>query len=214
MSTAAKPGDRADVAENPNRQRLILVAVVITLAVSWYFIWRHFQSSGMTIETVENRPLLKQTEREFRDTDIGFRFTPPPRWSRQAHSTEAEKAHSNDRLLVKFKRLLPNAPAAWFRVHLVDVPADEPLVEAVKNRKPGQVGWTHKGGVETLTVAGLPAAKIQYGGHYNGFASVRDIIGVRRGGQVFFFVLTYQIADRSAQEQAREAMSTVLFETR
>jgi hypothetical protein len=214
MTTATRPAPAdADAANNPWRQRALLAVALVLLAGSWYFIWAHFRTPSVTVETMEKRPLLKRETREFHDTDVGIRLMPPPRWSMQARTTEAPDVHRGDRLLVKFKRLLPNAPAAWFRVHVADTPAQEPIAESVMNRDPGP-DWKVKGRVETVTVAGLPAARIQYGGRYNGFASLRDIIGVRRGSQVFYFVSTYQIGDRTAQEQAREAMNTVLFETR
>ena len=128
-----------------------------------------------------------------------------------AAATPAAAVDRGDRMIVKFKRLLPNQPAASFRVLVGRAPADQDVAEYVKKRNPGQ-DWRRPSAISSLTVGGLPAAKIQYSALYNGVPSLRDIIGVRRGSQVFYFIATYPLADRSAQEECRQTMSTVLFE--
>lgn len=201
----------APAEDNPWRQRIKLAVVVLLLPMSLYFIYRHFQGPSAAIETMPNRPMLKSEGKEFHDRDTRIRFTQPPRWSMQLRSAEAPDDHRGDRMIVKFKRLLPHKPTASFRVIVVDTPQDQDIVECVKNRKPGHE-WKRPGEVSTLTVSGLTAAKIQYSAMYNGLPSLRDITGVRRGDQVFYFIATYQVGDRTAQEECRQTMSTVLIE--
>jgi hypothetical protein len=213
MSTAtnSRAGDQGSAPMTARSWALALAALAV-LAGALYFIWQHFQTSGIVIETREGRPLLKSNPAEFRDAEVGIRFKPPAKWSMQLVSKEAPE-HSSDRMVVKYKRLLPNAPAAWFRVYVVDVPPHEAIADAVQARNPGHDGWKPRSGVESITVAGYAAAKIRYTGSYNGFPSFRDIVGVRRGGQVFFFVSTYRHGDSAAQQEAAQAMHSVLFES-
>ncbi|MCI0684980.1 MAG: hypothetical protein L0Y71_23025 [Gemmataceae bacterium] len=201
----------ASPADNPWKQRILLGVVVVLLPTSLYFIYRHFQGPSATLETMPNRPLLKREGKDFHDKHTRVRFTPPPRWSMQLRSTEAPNDHRGDRMIVKFKRILPNQPTASFRVHVVDTPRDQDIADCVKNRSPGH-DWKRPSAVSPLTVCGLPAAKITYSAMYNSVPSLRDIIGVRRGDQVFYFVASYQIGDRAAQEECRQAISTVLLE--
>lgn len=190
---------------------MLLGMVVVLLPTSLYFIYRHFRGPSAVIETMPNRPMLKSEGKEFHDKDTRVRFTQPPRWAMQLRSTEAPDDHRGDRMIVKFKRLLPNQPTASFRVIVTDSPPEQDIAECVKKRNPGHE-WKRPSAVSTMTVSGLPAAKIQYSAIYNGLPSLRDIIGVRRGDQVFYFIATYQIGDRKAQEECRQTMSTVLLD--
>lgn len=205
--------EAAHDARNPRVQYVLLVAALVLMATSSYFIWWHFYPAGVSYRTTEKRPLLGDDSKEFHDAQVGLRFTPPPKWSMQLQSTDAPGDHRPDRMIVKYKRVLPKKSAAWFRVEVADTPADVDISACVANRQAGK-DWKSKGEVSATTVGGLPAAKILYGGTYDGFPSLREIVGVRRGGQVFFFVSTYQFADKQAQEQTRQAIQTVLFDQR
>jgi hypothetical protein len=207
-----KPPRPVPTVPNPWKQRVMLGMVAVLLPTSLFFIYRHFQGPSALIETVPNRPMLKSEGKEFHDKDTRVRFTTPPRWSMQLRSGEAPDDRRSERMIVKFKRLLPNQPSASFRVIVVDTPQDQEIAESVKNRKPGQ-GWGKPSEVTTLTVSGLPAAKVDYTAPYNGFPSRREITGVRRGGQVFYFIATYQLGDRNAQEECRQTMTTILIES-
>lgn len=211
MSKLAAPD--AVAGSTTRKQRLLVAGSLLLLLPSLFFIWRHFQSYGIAYETGEKRPLLKSEGADFHDAQTGIRFTPPPKWSMQARSYEAPDVQRKDRLVVKFKRVLPNAPAAWLRVEIADVPAAIDIVDAVKQRKAGS-DWKTKGAVEPMNVAGLAAARIQHGGMYNGIPSLRDIVGVRRGPEVIYFIGTYGVGDRQAQEQLRQAIQTSLFDPR
>jgi len=198
---------------DPRTQRWLLAGALVLLATSSYFIWRHFYRPGISYQTTEKRPLLVSDQKEFHDAQLGLRFTPPPKWSMQLQTTEATGDHRPDRMVVKYKRVLPKLSAAWFRVEVADAPAGEDVGESLAKRQAGK-DWKSKGDVSTTTVSGLPAAKILYGGTYDGFPSLREIVAVRRGGQVFYFVSTYQFADKQAQEQTRQTLQTVLFDQR
>lgn len=213
MSTATQP-PRRDAAAVPRPQWWLFALALALLLPSLYFIWSYFKSSGIVVETVANRPLLKNDAKEFRDSEVGIRFSAPPRWGMQLRSTDApDDDDPKDRMLVKYKRLLPNSPAAWFRVHVVAAPQDLAIEQFVKDYPSGH-DWKPRGTVRSTTVGGRPAAEMRYGGAYHGFPSYRDIVAVRQGSQVFVFVSTYQVADSAAQQEARQSMNTVLFDSR
>ncbi len=210
MTTASK--SELITSQSPSRRPYVLAGIAAALfAFAAYTLWSYFRSPSIADWTAADRPMLKSDGPEFHDTQVGLRFTAPKRWSMQARTTEAPQAHERDRVLVKYKRILPNLPAAWFRVHVVDTPPDKPIEQIVAERNPGN-DWKTKGEVEKLTVAGQPAARILYGGIYEQFPSLREMVAVRRGGQVFYFVSTYRVADRNAEETTRQLLTTVLFE--
>src|SRR5688500_13144975 len=106
------PPPPAQAADNPWKQRIMLGIVVVLLPTSLYFIYRHFQGPSAVIDTMPNRPMLKSEGKEFYDKDTRVRFTQPPRWAMQLRSTESPDDPRGDRMIVKFKRLIPNQPTA------------------------------------------------------------------------------------------------------
>ena len=62
-------------------------------------------------------------------------------------------------------------------------------------------GWGKPSEVTTLTVSGLPAARSTTRPRTTVFRR-GEITGVRRGGQVFYFIATYQLGDRNARKNA------------
>jgi len=213
MNDLASPSIDVKPAASLRRQRWLLAGALALLLTSLYFIWTHFQTHGIAYDTGDKRPLLKSEGADFHDAQTGVRFTPPPKWSMQARSYQAPDHKPKDRLIVKFKRTLPNTSAAWLRVEIAEMAADTDIVEVVKQRKAGHE-WTTKSAVATTKVSGLPAAKIQLGGKYNEMPALRDVVGVRRGDQVIFFAGTYAVGDRLAHEQFLQTLQTCVIEPR
>jgi hypothetical protein len=193
----------------PRPQWALLGLALCIFALAGFLLLRN-RAPSATVETVEKRPLLKRDTKDFQDAQVGVRFTPPPKWSLQARSTEDSNTAIKDRLLVKFKRLIPGVTPAWLRVYVAKTPPAETIVVSVQNRAPGP-GWTASGKAQNTTINGLAGAKISYHGEYNGFPSVRDIIGIRRGEDVIFFIATYRIGDVGAQEQTQQAINSTLL---
>jgi len=162
----------------------------------------------------EGRPLLDSDGAEFLDQQLGLRFTPPPGWFMQVRSTESPTTHKADRTLVKYKRLAKGPKVAWMRVSVVDVSADVPPADFVRDRKPRESNWTVTKGIEDgLTVAGRPAARITYGGAFNpdrqgSRPGTTEIIGFRLGSRAIFFAATFSTADTEARDQFRAAVDS------
>ena len=85
---------------------------------------------------IEGRPLLEQNGPVFVDAQLGLRFTPPAGWAMQARSTEAPGEHRPERMVVKYKRLVPGPKEAWLRVSVSDAPANTSPAELLRLLKP------------------------------------------------------------------------------
>jgi hypothetical protein len=210
MPSTAKPYLDTPVPSLRRNQVLLGAALAIFLLAGLVF-WWNTRGPSVQYETQALRPLLKHDAKEFHDPQVGLRFTPPTSWSMQGRTTEAPDVDVDERMLVKFKRLIPGRPAAWLRVYVEDAAKGESVSAAVKKRQPGP-GWSRPTAVQSMTVNGQPAAKITYSGVYNNVPSVRDVIGVQRGQEMFWFVSTYQVADFAAREQTLEAVNSVIFQ--
>jgi hypothetical protein len=169
-------------------------------------------------EAIEGRPLLHHEGELFTDRQAGIQFAPPAYWSLQARSTVAPRDRKPERMLVKFKRLIPGLQMAWIRVSVADVPEDQTPAELLKKRKPPETDWTVKKEVEDgLEVGGKPAARITFGGPYDpDQKGLRDytceVVAIRRGPQVFYFAGTYETSDPKGQKRIRTALDTVVLD--
>jgi hypothetical protein len=192
------------------RQKLLLATAVGILIVAALLFWWNSGGPSARHEVEAQRPLLKKdVGSQFHDTQVNMRFTPPPSWSMQGRTTAAPDVQVKERLLVKFKRMLPGQYPAWLRVY-VEGATHGSLAGAVKNRKPG-LAWSKPSAVQTLTIAGRPAAKVAYTGKYNGVPSIREIVGVDAGDRTFWFIATYNTRDQEAPGETTAAIHSALF---
>lgn len=169
-------------------------------------------------QAVPGEPLLKQDEDLFTDRQVGLQFTPPGNWSMQARSLESPREHRPERMLVKFKRLIPGLEVAWLRVSVADAPEDLSPAELLKSRKPPEPEWTVKKDVEDgLTIDGRPAARITFGGPFDpdqrGVREfVSEVVAVRRGPHVFYFAGTFTPTDPTGRKRVRNAVASAILE--
>jgi hypothetical protein len=169
-------------------------------------------------EAVPGEPLWKHDEDLFTDRQIGLQFTPPGNWSMQARSLESPREHRPERMVVKFKRLIPGLEVAWLRVSVADAPDDRTPAELLKTRKPPEPDWTVKKGIEDgLTVDGRAAARITFGGRLETDDKgdrefVCEVVAVRRGPQVFYFAGTYTPSDPTGQKRVRTAVNSAVLD--
>lgn len=195
------------------RQKLLLAAAIVVLLLAALLLWWNRRGPSARFEVEPELPLLKKDAgSEFHDTQVNVRLTPPPAWSLQGRTTAAPNVQVEERLLVKFKRMLPGQYPAWLRVYVEDGTHGS-LTDAVQKRKPG-LNWSKPSPVERLTISGRPAAKVSYTGTYNGVPSIRDIVGVRADGRTFWFIATYNIRDQAAAGETAAAIQSTLFASR
>jgi hypothetical protein len=195
------------------RQQLLLATAVIFIVFAALLLWWNRRGPSARFEVEAERPLLKKDAGgEFHDTQVNVRLTPPPAWSLQGRTTAAPNVQVKERLLVKFKRMLPGQYPAWLRVYVEDGTYGS-LTDAVQKRKPG-LNWSKPSSVKPLTIAGQPAAKVSYTGTYNGVPSIRDIVGVQADDRTFWFIATYNTRDQAAPGETAAAIQSTLFTTR
>jgi hypothetical protein len=168
---------------------------------------------------VPGRPLLQDDVDLFTDRQVGLQFVPPGGWSMQARTTESPHEHKPERMVVKFKRLMPGHEVAWLRVSVADVAGDASPADLLKTRKPPEPDWSVRKPIEDgLTVGGRPAARITFGGPFElEEKGTRDftceIVAVRPNRpQVFYFSGTFKTGDPTGQKRVRAALDSVVFD--
>jgi hypothetical protein len=201
----------------PSRRVVIgTVAAAVALAAGLGALFA-FTPKVAVPDAPEGRPMFDEQNKVFVDRQVWLQFTPPELWAMQARSTRAPSTSMPERMVVKYKRH-PALDSAWLRVSVADVPEDQPLADLLKKRRLPEPSWKVRTPVEDrLTVAGLPAARITFGGPYNpdekgarDFTS--EVVAVRRGPQVFYFAGTYVTADPKGLKRIRTAIDSVILD--
>lgn len=146
----------------------------------------------------------------------GFKITPPPGWALRdreggippsgAHKPAAlplPPLGKSEKLLVRYDRVTAGK-LAWLRVSVADFGNAKSLSETVANRGPG-ADWKREGDVESLEVAGLPAARVVFQGRWKGEAFQNETLAVQKNDRVYFISASFPAADTEGRDAARQA---------
>jgi hypothetical protein len=164
------------------------------------------------------RPLLQNDDELFTDQQVGLQFEPPKLWSLQARSLDPPHEHRSERMIVKYKRLIPGMQVAWLKASVADAPGDKSPAELLAGRKPPEPEWRVTKPVEDgITISGRPAARVAFGGpldpdHQGACDFTNEVVAVRRGAQMFYFAGTYVTADSKGQKLIRTAIDSVVLD--
>jgi hypothetical protein len=200
------------------KRALIGTTVVAILVAAGLGVLFAFTPRPRLSEPIAGLPLLQQDEKLFTDRQAGIQFTPPMYWSMQVRSTEAPNAHKSERLVVKYKRLIPGYQVGWLKVSVADAPEDKPLADLLKMRKLPEEDWKVTKPVEEgFTVAGRPAARITFGGPLDPDQQgtkdyTCELVVVRRGSQVIYISGTFATADEKGQKRIRTALDSLVLD--
>jgi hypothetical protein len=167
------------------------------------------------------KPLVYEDEQ-------GFRITPPPGWSERIRPAAAPggaakgqrgKGQANvplpplggsaggiqERLLARYDRLTAGRQA-WLRVTAADVAPSLTLEGCLSDRAP-RPAWRRESGVESLEVAGRPAARVAFAGRWDNQDYVCETTAVRKGQQMYFITASFPASDATAREQVRQSVA-------
>jgi hypothetical protein len=138
----------------------------------------------------------------------GFRFEAPDSWKMTARGEYPGGRTETERLLVEYRRLKGDSPAALL-VTMVDLPESDDLVAHFRNNRTVSQ-WKLKP-VEPLLLGGRKAERFVFQGTQGKFETVQEVVVVRRGSRVYFFTGIYRAGDNKAREQIRGAVGSVAW---
>lgn len=194
---------------------LISIGVLVAAILGAFYFYLPSPNHPIAIE---GRPLLEQDGPLFTDEQISLQFRPPPKWGMQARSTESPTTHKQERMVVKYKRLIRGPRVAWLRVSIGDINENSTPAELLRSRKPREANWTVTKDVEDgLTVGGRPAARITFGGLMNPDTSgsrqcSTEMVAVHCGKHAIYFAGTFMSNDEQARNEIRAAVESAVFE--
>jgi hypothetical protein len=171
-------------------------------------------------QMIEGRPLLELEGPDFIDKQVGVTFTPPSGWAMQERSTESPTAHQAERMVVKFKRLVPGPIAAWLKLNIADVTGDPSPAELIRTRKPREAHFVMtKEPEDGLTIAGRPASRVTFGGELDTDRQgsrhcTTEIVAMRHGKIAVYFAGTFTTTNQEAQKLIRNSIESTVFDRR
>lgn len=196
------------------RQLIGILAASVIGAVGLAFLvsaWpRHMPSPF-----VEGQPLLGQAADWFTDSQVGLQFKPPSGWSMQARTNATPLQHISPRMIVKFKRLIPNASVAWMRVNVLDAPEGATPAIYLRDRKAPEAGWkVLKDMEEVFQIGNQPAARITFGGPFDPDGRGKrefsaEVVVIRHQSQFIELIGTFPSAEADTRAQIRAVIDSV-----
>jgi hypothetical protein len=150
-------------------------------------------------------PALMQGEALYVNAQEGFRFVPPPNWALHARAEWPAGRIEEERLLVAYRRVAGNQ-VTRFEVTMVDVAESVELAELIVAHSDG---WKPEGRVEALEIAGRPAARGAYRSRTANPPEIKEIVAVRKGERVYFFIGLFAADDSKGRDQVRKSIETL-----
>ena len=156
----------------------LLLAMLVDHYTHWSWTWGKLVAKpGLT--------LLGPNEHELVDQATGLHFTLPEDYSVQAQSLPVPgDTGAEERMIAKCKRNWDGTPdgklPAWMQISDKNEPADKPLDELAKAKKP-ETDQQKLLKVEGFEIDGNPAARARFEMTYHEHDYIREVVAVRQG---------------------------------
>jgi hypothetical protein len=190
-----------------------VIGVGLAIAVSYWP--QHYESPF-----AKGQSLLGKAAESFTDSQTDLQFKPPPGWSMQGRTWATPEQLLTPRMIVKYKRLIPNVPVAWLRVYVHQTSNEQTPASYLQQRKLPEKNWKVINEVERdVHVGKEPAARITYAGPLDpdGRGSkeyAAEYYVLRRGKYLFEISGMYPATDETARDQCRASIQSVSFSSR
>lgn len=156
-------------------------------------------------------PPLDQRQRVYHNTEEGFSFEAPEKWSCHGIAHFPSGRHEQERLWVKYKNLDTNRPT-FFRVSFIDLPEKTTLSEYLTNRNPGPENWRMLGVAEKTSIDGVEGVRYRFSGNWDSDSMIREIVAVKRGTRTIFFTGIHRVDDKKSREAIQATYKTVRWD--
>lgn len=149
-------------------------------------------------------------EAVYRNEAVGVRFLAPEGWSVVSRADPPAGQLPRPVVLVSYMHSQGEKPAE-FELVAADVPEGDDPGRFLAGHRIGGEKWAVKGPPEQVTVGGLPATRYVMTRRAGKDEYRREATAVRRGGRVYFFVVSFGAADPERRDQARRCVESVTW---
>ena len=153
----------------------------------------------------------------YQNDKIGLRFLAPDQWSVSSRAELPPGALPKPVILVAYQSGKGDSTSE-LEVLVADLAADADLGRFLADHRIGAAGWTIKSAAETVTINGAEATRLfqtrvdkgSKGSKGKGEIR-REATAFRRGGRVYFFIITFVAGDGLARDAARQSVQSVTW---
>jgi len=151
-------------------------------------------------------PLVNDTV--YQNDRIGLRFLAPDGWSLGSRSDPPSSPLPKPVILVAYQ-LVKGESFSELQVLAADLTEDSNYGNFLIEHRIGAAGWTLKPPAETVSINGVEAARYTLTRQEKRAEMRREATAFRRGGRVYFFIITFAAGDSAARDAARQSVLSV-----
>ena len=146
----------------------------------------------------------------YQNDTIGVRFLAPEGWSIVSRSELPPGTLPRPVVMATYVQSKGERPAE-FELMAADLPDGADLGQYLAENRIGPEKWAVKSAGQPVTVNGVAATRytLARGSGRNEFR--REVTAFRRGGRVYFFIITFGVSDPENRDQARKSVESVTW---
>ena len=149
-------------------------------------------------------------EAVYENPAVGLRFLVPAGWAVQSRANPPPGALAKPVVLVSYQP--PGAPRpADLTVLAADLPADASVEAFLVEYRVGAEGWTVRPPARPVTVNGVSATRYVLTRPQGKDEVRREVTAFRRGGRMYFFLVTFTAADPAVRDSVRSTIESITW---
>ena len=155
-------------------------------------------------------PLINDTV--YQNDKIGLRFLAPEGWSVSSRADLPSSALPKPIILVAYQ-LSKGGSHSELQILAADLPEDADFGKVLVEHRIGAAKWTLKPPPEKVTINGSEATRLILTRVSDKKEVRREATAFRRGGRVYFFIITFASSDSAARDAARQCVQSVSWDS-
>jgi hypothetical protein len=167
-----------------------------------------FAAVGGCTERPKAPPLVNEAVYQYES--IGLRFLTPEGWSITSRAILPPGPLTKPMMLVAYHEKQGEQPAA-LELLAADLSEDSDLEKYLLENPLGKGLWTIKSPAEKIAVNGAEATRYLLSQQEGKTEHLREITSFRRGGRVYFFIVSFAAIDLGSRDQVRRSIESVTW---
>jgi hypothetical protein len=153
-------------------------------------------------------PLVNETV--YQNDKIGLRFAAPDGWSLASRADLPATPLPKPTVMAAY-HLSKGGNLSTLEVLAADLPDGADLGNVVVEHRIGGAAWVLKPPAEAVTVNGAEATRYVLTRMVGRGEVRREATAFRRGGRVYFFIITFAYGDAASRDAARDSVKSVTW---
>ena len=146
----------------------------------------------------------------FQSDRAGIRFLAPRDWTLVSRSDLPPGEFAKPILLVSYLQSSGPKPAE-LDLYIADLPPGADFARYFTERRFGPLTWKLKVSVQAIEIGGIRGERLSLTSGVGKDEVAREVSAVRRGGKVFFFLVSFAARDEDHRDHTRKCIESVTW---